>query len=133
MAGALLETAAGLLTASNFTIDTVARRIFADVALNGTGVATQAELFRFNLSGLTAAEITDLDNPQISLLVTGRASQLLTRSLDIPRLAGQEFAVAATAPVLGAVPEPATWGMLIFGFGIVGGRMRARRSALAFN
>lgn len=29
-----------------------------------------------------------------------------------------------------AVPEPATWAMMIMGFGLVGGSMRARRSAV---
>lgn len=35
----------------------------------------------------------------------------------------------ASAPVGGAVPEPATWGMMILGFGVVGGAMRRRRPA----
>ena len=32
----------------------------------------------------------------------------------------------------GAVPEPATWAMMIAGFGLVGGAMRRRRTALRF-
>jgi hypothetical protein len=32
----------------------------------------------------------------------------------------------------GAVPEPATWAMMIGGFGLVGGAMRTRRRAVAF-
>ena len=32
-------------------------------------------------------------------------------------------------PIGGAVPEPATWAMMIGGFGLVGGAMRRRRSA----
>lgn len=31
------------------------------------------------------------------------------------------------SPVGGAVPEPATWGMMILGFGVVGGAVRHRR------
>ncbi len=31
-----------------------------------------------------------------------------------------------------AVPEPATWAMMILGFGLVGGAMRRRRSALSY-
>lgn len=34
----------------------------------------------------------------------------------------------ATGPGLGAVPEPATWAMMIVGFGAVGGAMRRRKS-----
>ena len=32
-----------------------------------------------------------------------------------------------TTSVVGMVPEPATWGLMILGFGAVGGAMRARR------
>jgi hypothetical protein len=46
-------------------------------------------------------------------------------------------AVCVTGPVGaiiqgGAVPEPATWAMLIFGFGGVGATLRRRRNQLAF-
>ncbi len=34
-------------------------------------------------------------------------------------------------PATGAVPEPATWAMMILGFGAVGGVMRSRRRAVA--
>ena len=34
-------------------------------------------------------------------------------------------------PVLAAIPEPATWAMMIAGFGMVGGTMRRRRTTLA--
>jgi PEP-CTERM motif len=33
-------------------------------------------------------------------------------------------------PPLGAVPEPASWAMMIFGFGLVGGAMRSKRRSL---
>lgn len=39
---------------------------------------------------------------------------------------------AALAPPVSAVPEPATWAMMITGFGIVGGALRRRNHALAF-
>ena len=32
-----------------------------------------------------------------------------------------------TPPIPGAVPEPATWAMMLIGFGVVGGALRARR------
>jgi hypothetical protein len=37
------------------------------------------------------------------------------------------------ASVAGAVPEPATWAMMIGGFGMVGGAMRRRRVSTKFN
>lgn len=36
------------------------------------------------------------------------------------------------AAVVTAVPEPATWAMLIFGFGLVGGAMRRRTTTLSY-
>lgn len=40
--------------------------------------------------------------------------------------------VAATAAAVGAVPEPATWAMLIGGFGLIGGAMRRRTAKVSF-
>jgi hypothetical protein len=53
----------------------------------------------------------DSDLPSGSLSLSGRISQI-----DVQ--------------VAGAVPEPATWAMLIVGFGLVGGMMRRRRSGM---
>ncbi|SNS61482.1 PEP-CTERM protein-sorting domain-containing protein [Sphingomonas laterariae] len=65
----------------------------------------------------------------------------VTYKIDFSDLAGLSIhnpTVTATVTLLedgvgGAVPEPATWAMLIAGFGMVGGamRMNARRPALA--
>ncbi|MEG3125743.1 PEPxxWA-CTERM sorting domain-containing protein [Sphingomonas sp. GB1N7] len=35
-------------------------------------------------------------------------------------------------PSSGAVPEPATWGMIIVGFGLTGAAIRRRRAEIAF-
>lgn len=43
---------------------------------------------------------------------------------------GSTLTISAVAAA-GAVPEPATWAMLITGFGVVGGSMRARRRTTA--
>lgn len=43
--------------------------------------------------------------------------------------AGDAFSLSVTA---GAVPEPATWAMMIAGFGLVGGTLRRRQTNLAF-
>jgi hypothetical protein len=39
------------------------------------------------------------------------------------------FLDRVSASVSGAVPEPATWGMMILGFGLVGMSMRRRGAA----
>ncbi|MFN7174641.1 MAG: PEPxxWA-CTERM sorting domain-containing protein, partial [Thermaurantiacus tibetensis] len=41
------------------------------------------------------------------------------------------FALSAIFPSGGVIPEPATWAMLIAGFGLVGGMARRRRLARA--
>ncbi len=51
------------------------------------------------------------------------------------RFGGNYLLLAATAtgdPTDGGVPEPATWSMLIMGFGAVGSLLRRRRRAVAF-
>jgi len=52
-------------------------------------------------------------------------------SQDLALFAGLTF--SDSAPVFGAVPEPATWAMMIAGFGLVGAAMRRRnRVAVTF-
>lgn len=40
---------------------------------------------------------------------------------------------ASAQDVLGAVPEPSTWALMILGFGIVGSALRRRRTKVRFN
>ena len=40
---------------------------------------------------------------------------------------GQGYAQNVTLSSVGAVPEPATWAMMIFGFAAIGGAMRRQR------
>ena len=42
-------------------------------------------------------------------------------------LGDESFNIENVVLVAGAVPEPATWAMMILGFGVVGGAMRSRR------
>jgi len=42
---------------------------------------------------------------------------------------GAAFAARNTTDVATAVPEPATWAMMLMGFGAVGGALRSRRKA----
>ena len=49
-------------------------------------------------------------------------------ALELPRIDNGSIVFERGAP---PVPEPATWAMLITGFGLVGASMRRRRAALA--
>ena len=37
-----------------------------------------------------------------------------------------QFRIGGVSRAVGAVPEPATWGMMLIGFGLIGGAMRRR-------
>jgi hypothetical protein len=52
-------------------------------------------------------------------------------SLGVRNLSFEIRAVAAPPPPPGGVPEPASWAMLIAGFGLVGSVSRRRRSSVA--
>ena len=53
---------------------------------------------------------------------------------DLPGAENQEFndlSFSFTGTVAGAVPEPATWALMILGFGAVGGALRRRQATKA--
>ncbi|QTD57656.1 PEPxxWA-CTERM sorting domain-containing protein [Parasphingorhabdus cellanae] len=51
-------------------------------------------------------------------------------NLNFDVLANPDFAFNTNNINVSAVPEPATWGMMIFGFGMVGGALRRRRKSV---
>ena len=53
------------------------------------------------------------------------------QSVDIFGLDGISFNVAPPLPPVGGVPEPASWAMLIAGFGMISATLRRRRSVLS--
>lgn len=98
---------------SDFLIDTTTATLAADV--NGGGMT---DLFSLDLSGLDAAAITDLDNPQISLTFLSAASELLEDVFQLQEgaLMGAQFGLAATSPMPAEVSEPVLFGALAGGF-----------------
>ncbi len=139
LAGNILHDGSGVsftagdttLTAANFIIDTVNSSILGDVAVNGTSLASDAPLFSFDLSNLPApAALVDLADPKLPLIITATAAGVFTQVFGTRDLTGAQFGLAATSPELAmstAIPEPATWGMMIIGIGLVGGMLRRRR------
>lgn len=137
LAGTILHAGSGLtfsngvntLAVGNFVIDTTQGLLLGDVSLNGGSLGTGLELFGFDLGSVTVAELTDLSNPLLELSITATASAALSSAFGFGDTTGVVFARAATAPVVAqdVIPEPATWALLISGFGLVGTSMRRRR------
>jgi hypothetical protein len=63
-----------------------------------------------------------------SPMTVGLFSSLLTSSSNL----GVGLDNVVVEPVRGAVPEPATWALMLGGFGIAGTALRRRRTAVAF-
>ncbi len=84
-----------------------------------------AGFFIYFNSGLDLPRLvfsTDLDSAQADL-------KILARFTGLTGEAGREAMPSFSAANVGGVPEPATWAMLISGFGLVGGVARRRRQA----
>lgn len=78
--------------------------------------------------GFSVAGTTNLFNPYY----VGGAYQEYVRSATNDDVQNTSNLVFVVTPVAAAVPEPASWALLISGFGLVGGVMR-RRTKLAFS
>ena len=100
---------------SNFRIDTVAKTVSGDIFLG-------------DLIG-SATGIFDI-GPGLSLIIKPETAKIFTDSFGVPDLTGVVLGAAITNPVVDtpAVPEPATWFMLVTGFAFAGVNLRRRRS-----
>jgi hypothetical protein len=136
LAGTILHDGSGLtlsngvntLALGNFVIDTSQSLLRGDVSLNGGLVGTGLDLFSFDLSTVSVAELTNLSNPLLDLFITSTTAGALTTAFSLGDTTGVVIGRAATAPVLaaGVIPEPASWTLLIAGFGLVGMAVRRR-------
>ncbi len=94
--------------------------VYTSVGTLGVGL-TNANLIGFDISGATGTAYLNIDSAFYTVnLATGA-----TRFVDTIG-SGPLIGITAT----GAVPEPATWGMMLAGFGIVGSTLRRRRHNL---
>lgn len=141
LAGTIEHVGSGLSLTANgttvnltdFTIDTVASQLTGVVSVAGGASLGRVAIFDFDLTGLTAGQITDTGNPVISLLLTSAAVGALADALAIPALttlAGAEFGLAATAPTFGdvgaEVPLPGAALLFATGAAAFAARRRAR-------
>lgn len=125
--GITLSNGVNTLALGNFVINTTTSFLQGDASLNGALLGTGLNLFSFNLGSVSLAELTNLDNPLLALLITPTASGALDAAFGTGETVGLQLGLAATAPQLAVVPEPESWMMLIAGFGLVGAAARFRQ------
>jgi len=117
--------------------------VVANVAGTFQGIASARDIFFYDGPTGGAFGLKNTNNSRFTLVTDG--PQLFTGSIDTPVFKTGTFALTqfagagqysltitnldAAAP---AVPEPATWAMLISGFGLVGASMRRRRAVVRF-
>ena len=125
--GVTLTGGGNTVFAGNFVIDTINSVIRGDVVLNNTtNVGDDLELFSFDTTGAT---ITDLDNPDLALLITATLAGALTDVFDAPDLTGGQFGLASTLPQ--PVPVPGAIGLFALGAGALGLLRRRRQTTTA--
>ncbi|MFM9828693.1 MAG: PEPxxWA-CTERM sorting domain-containing protein [Sphingomonas sp.] len=71
---------------------------------------------------------TTFGNYTLSFVANGATS---TIAFNVDPFTASVDGVLDNVSVTGAIPEPATWAMMIVGFGAVGGAMRTRRSKVS--
>ena len=127
--GAILtaDFSAGLLTIA----DAGNPAIGGDFKLDGPFTLFFSNLSTpFTFAGLgTVDGVEDFDASRVAL---DGAGDLYIDLSNVTFLSNGSFQVNFNAPVTpptGAVPEPATWAMMILGFGVVGGALRRRKTA----
>jgi hypothetical protein len=94
--------------------------VYSSVGALGVGI-TNANNVGFDISGKTGIAYLNIDNAFYTVNLSSGAASLVG-SIGSGSLIG--------FTVNGAIPEPATWGMMIVGFGIVGTTLRRRKHSL---
>ncbi|SNS89290.1 PEP-CTERM protein-sorting domain-containing protein [Sphingomonas laterariae] len=97
-------------------------------------VAANSEFFVYGLMSLEELEggIVDFGRAAvISGITVGNSSYFTSEAPGLIQMADGRYNFASAIAASAAVPEPASWAMMIAGFGLVGGALR-RRGTLAF-
>ncbi len=86
---------------------------FGDGTIPANGALWDIETF-----DITGNLVPGINNLSLSLGANNDALSLIVAQFNLP---------VGSAPPVSAIPEPATWAMMLVGFGAVGGAMRMRR------
>jgi len=96
---------------------------------------TLSDLGRYDLSGIGGSAYTDRD----AALAAASGLGVLRLSLIVDSFGGLDrsftingISAAGVGNVGGAVPEPATWAMMIGGFALAGAAIRRRKATVSF-
>jgi hypothetical protein len=116
------------------TISTVAGQLYTlSFYLSSDGALPNYFDVNWNGTLVTGSALTNVPDQRpnytlysFNLLGTG-SDTLLFHEQNIPAYWALDDVSLDPAGTTGGVPEPATWAMMLLGFGIVGGAMRARR------
>ncbi|WP_277979140.1 FxDxF family PEP-CTERM protein [Sphingomonas phyllosphaerae] len=110
------------------TVTTSVTDLFSANDLDFTSVTINDIAAEITKTAGGAFEVAFINNVPI---VAGQLNKLVVTGLS--RGNGAYGGQATFTPVNSAVPEPATWAMMIMGFGVVGYAMRRRRTAVRFS
>lgn len=110
----------------NFTSGANALRI-SDFLINTTTNVLTGSV-RFGTTNLADVPLFNIGSG-MSLILTSQAAGAFTAVFGAPNLTGTVIGTADTniVTVASPVPEPAAWGMMLLGFGLVGTALRTRQ------
>lgn len=115
----------------DFAASLAGLRLDVASALSGVGLTF------FDRAGATIGSFTIAQSPQVSAYFTPIGYQTVSVT-STNGIGGFSFATLAQGNVIvdnieaSAVPEPATWGLMILGFGLAGASMRRRSATVRF-
>lgn len=95
---------------------------------NNYGTNATSNYAAFGTSGtlISSGFLGDVENFDLVSVAGSGISRLLVSNDGSSNWTYGIGELTYTADAAGAVPEPATWGMMILGFGVIGGAMRRR-------
>ena len=129
---------ARLTVALAVTTGVLLSALFGDFAVRVLHAETSLLSVSIMLSVQAGSMVTDATAPKrtvtSALLIPALLLSVLAADCQQTGHTGYVYldGFGAVTPPAGGVPEPATWAMMIMGFGAMGGMMRRQRSSVRF-